>query len=156
MRKNLLFFATAMLLMLPVLVSCSSDDNEELDGEIVVLNNGKRVLVKEIESYPDSVHIHSGLKAFKVPCVPIKKSDMPEWMYNQLFKVMGATDTSLLYQGEWIETGEIVYAMYNSASSSLPGYFYNASGNYFAPPRPIEDYYRNWKCIFIVERLDLE
>ena len=145
-----------IFLLVTVLAGCSSDDSqEEYDGEIVVRStNGKRVLVKETDSYPDSTYMMGDLKVFKVPCVPIKKTDMPKWMYDQLFKVMGVTASTGLYQGELVGTGDNVYVMQNSASPS--GFVYDKSGTTISQPLSIDNEAKNWRCIFIVEPHNLD
>ena len=97
-----LFAILPIFLLTTMLAGCSSDDSQdEYDGEIVVRStNGKRVRVEETDSYPDSSYMMGDLKVFKVPCVPIKKTDMPKWMYDQLFRVMGVSASTGLYQGE--------------------------------------------------------
>lgn len=154
MKKNLLFFATAMLLLLPALASCSSDDNEELDGWIVEKGD-RKVLLSEDVPYPDSVMYYQIL----IPCRPITKEELPQWLCNYLIK--NAASVTVV-QGQWVESGEPLYGIIPSYPSSQFLVNFYADGTPFdIIPGARDDGYdgyseflsatSNWRCIYKIK-----
>lgn len=160
MRKELLFFATAMLLLLPVLASCSSnDDNEDEQGwPIKELYDGRKVMIKETTSYPDSVYLNMNGTPISVPCKPVSKSELPLWVLPEAAeRTYGVEKPTYIYQGRKIETGESLYILRNILEGGV-GSLYNERGDNRKDDYYIDflDYSTGWKCIFIVEAYELK
>lgn len=156
MRKELLFFVTVMLLLLPTLASCSGDEGneEELDGWIVVKGD-RKVLLSEDVPYPDSVMYYQIL----IPCKPVGKEELPQWLCDYLIKY---ASPATVVQGEWVDSGESLYGIIPSSPSSQFLINFYADGIPFdITPGSRDDGYdgygeflcstSNWRCIYKIK-----
>ena len=153
MEKKLLFFATAMMLLLLGLISCSTDDAEP-DGWITEIED-RVILLSEDTPYPDSVMYYH----FLIPCKPVAREELPQWLCD--YMIRGAFPGTVV-QGEWVDSGESLYGIIPSSPSSQYSINFYADGTPFnITPGPRDDGYdgygdflsatTNWRCIFKIK-----
>lgn len=139
-----------VFLLAAMLVGCSKDD--EVEGWYKTLESGKTFLLQEPNPYPDSIQIWK----MNIPCYPVPKAELPEWLFEAAFSNTRYTQTEI-FQAEESQTGRTIYLHYN-LNDQYYKHFYDELGNEI-------DYQlwknldhktffltttRNWKCIFIL------
>ena len=154
MKRKLLLCFTILPLLAAGLAGCSRDEDKEThDGAIVERSTGVKVRVYEVKSYPDFVHVW-GLEN-KIPCKPIKKDEIPSWLYDVIIE-MGAYDIyCYLFIGELLDNSEKMCFIWGPAQSSMFNYVYyfgSTEKRYLV--KNYQDFWystTNWKCVYIVE-----
>ena len=142
-------------------VGCSSSDEDEgslTDGIVVELDVGRKILLKETETYPDSIVLANKVM---VPCIPVSEHELPSWLIDGAIKASRNLST-YIYQGEKKDGGEIVYIVRPVPDAYLRHVFdWSGAGKSYEvdPQQPEREFFestQNWRCIFIINvfRLD--
>ena len=110
MKWKWLLYITILPLLIASFAGCSKSDEPEntSDGLIMVNRMGKKVLIKERNPYPDSVSWH---RHVTIPCKPVAKKDLPDWLYDIILDECLLTYQCSVYQGKWVDSGKVVYTL---------------------------------------------
>lgn len=159
MKWEWLLYFTILPLLIASFAGCSNDEEETEDpfSDPVIETSRGKVVIREIEEYPDSVDFCQYLK--KIPCRPIPRSSMPGWLYDMQVR-FSVNVRSFAMQGEYRESGEAVYVIknflfwefsnvYDSKGNSLViGGINYGDENFIASTT-------NWRCIHILKAYPL-
>ena len=152
MKRKLLLCFTILPLLAAGLAGCSSDEEktEDLFSDPVFDTATGKVVIREIEDYPDSVGFSQYLKYVK--CNPIKRSEMPRWLYEELVKY-SRSSAGLAMQGEWKKNGEVAYVIQTFLLERFSN-VYDSTGNSLKISANDEESFiastTNWRCIYIL------
>lgn len=108
MRNNVFWRIMPLFLLMTFMSSgCSKDEEvnpvEEVDG-IVMDRNGTLVVVSEVKDYPDSI----GVKR-RIPCKPIGRENIPQWLFEELMSVAIYDNTILILGDLKDNSGQVCY-----------------------------------------------
>ena len=152
MKRLLAIFP--IFLLTTMLAGCSGDDEGDQDLLIRELYNGEKVVIKEIETYPDSLTLFNvdGVR-LTVPCERINKSELPSWALAKAAEITnGVGMTTTISMGYDIENGKKLFIIHYILEGGL-GTLYDENGhergqNFY---HDLLGYSSNWKCVFIVK-----
>jgi hypothetical protein len=156
MMKRLLAIFPIFLLV-TMLAGCSSDDDEvDQEWPIKVLNNGEKVIIKEIDTYPDSLTLFNvdGVR-LTVPCERIDKSELPSWVLPKAAEITNGVEMRTTISMGY-ENGKKLFIIHYSLEGGL-GTLYDENGHERGQDfyHDLLSYSSNWKCVFIVKAYKL-
>ena len=134
-----------IFLLVTVLAGCSSDDDEvDQEWPIKVLNNGEKVIIKEIDTYPDSLTLFNvdGVR-LTVPCERIDKFELPSWVLPKAAEITNGVEMRTTISMGYLEGG--LGTLYDENGHERGQDFYH----------DLLSYSSNWKCVFIVKAYKL-
>ena len=158
MKWEWLLYFTILPLLIASFAGCSNDEEETEDpfSDRVIETSRGKVVIREIEEYPDSAWFSQYL--LKIPCRPIPRSSLPLWLYDELV-LQSISVSGYAYQGEYKESGESVYEIRNFLFNRFSSVF-DSKGNSLrisslSDEENLVASTINWRCIHILKAYPL-